>query len=143
MGNNNLPRFHLAFPVHDLEIAREFYSNILGCKIGRESKKWIDFNLYGHQIVAHLSPQDCMVVNTNSVEKDEIPCRHFGIILDWNSWESLQNKLNKKKYKFLIKPKIRFKSKPGEQGTFFINDPSGNTLEFKTFKHDSMVFKKI
>ena len=139
----SIPRFHLAFPVHDLDEARKFYSNTLGCLTGRESENWIDFNLYGHQIVAHLSPEDCSTSNTNPVDEDDIPCRHFGVILKWEDWESLKEKIKNLDYPFLIEPKIRFKSKPGEQGTFFITDPSGNVLEFKTFKHDSMVFEKF
>ena len=140
---NLIPRFHIAFPVHNLESAREFYVNILGCESGRESDSWIDFNLYGHQIVAHLSPDDCSPVSTNPVDKDDIPCRHFGVILEWGQWEVLQNRIKKLEHRFLVEPKIRFKSKKGEQGTFFINDPSGNALEFKSFKNDSMVFEKF
>ena len=140
---NSIPRFHIAFPVHNLESAREFYVNILGCDTGRESNSWIDFNLYGHQIVAHLSPDDCNPVKSNLVDEDDIPCRHFGVILEWSKWEALQDRIKKYEYLFLVKPKIRFKSKSGEQGTFFINDPSGNALEFKAFKNDSMVFKKF
>ena len=139
----SIPRFHLAFPVHDLDEARKFYSHTLDCVIGRESESWIDFNLYGHQIVAHLSPKDCNPSSTNNVDEDEIPCRHFGLILEWEDWESLKDKIKKLDYPFLVKPKIRFKSKPGEQGIFFINDPSGNALEFKTFKNGSMVFQKF
>ena len=139
----NIPRFHLAFPVHDLNEARTFYVDILGCNTGRESDTWIDFDLYGHQIVAHLSPGDCNPVATNPVDKDNIPCRHFGLILDWKDWETLKNRIKKLDLGFLVGPKIRFKSKPGEQGTFFINDPSGNAIEFKTFKKDSMVFEKF
>ncbi len=138
-----LPRFHLAFPVNDLKKARKFYSNTLGCNIGRESEDWIDFNLYGHQIVAHLAPKDCKPATINRVDQDDIPCRHFGVILEWKDWEFLKRKIMKLDYPFLVKPKIRFKSKVGEQGTFFIADPSGNALEFKTFKHDSMVFEKF
>jgi hypothetical protein len=140
---NSIPRFHLAFPVHNLESSREFYVNILGCDTGRESDNWIDFDLYGHQIVAHLSPDDCSPVSTNPVDEDDIPCRHFGVILEWGEWEVLQNRIKKLEHRFLVEPKIRFKSKPGEQGTFFINDPSGNALEFKSFKNDSMVFEKF
>jgi len=140
---NSMPRFHIAFPVHNLESAREFYVDILGCKKGRESNSWIDFNLYGHQIVAHLSPDDCSPVSTNPVDRDDIPCRHFGVILEWGEWEVLQNRIKKLEHRFLVEPKIRFKSKPGEQGTFFVNDPSGNALEFKSFKNDSMVFEKF
>ena len=138
----SIPRFHLAFPVHDLNEARTFYVDILGCNTGRESDKWIDFDLYGHQIVAHLSPDDCSPVSTNPVDKDNIPCRHFGLILAWKKWEQLKNRIKKLNHGFLVEPKTRFKSEPGEQGTFFINDPSGNALEFKTFKTDSMVFEK-
>ena len=140
---NLIPRFHIAFPVHNLESAREFYVDILGCEKGRESNSWIDFNLYGHQIVAHLSPDDCSPVSTNPVDRDDIPCRHFGVILEWGEWEVLQNRIKKLEHRFLVEPKIRFKSKPGEQGTFFINDQSGNALEFKSFKNDSMVFEKF
>ena len=139
----SIPRFHLAFPVNNLEKTRKFYSNTLGCNIGRESEGWIDFNLYGHQIVAHLSPEDCKPASINRVDQDDIPCWHFGIILQWEDWKSLKRKIMKLDYPFLVEPKIRFKSKPGEQGTFFITDPSGNALEFKTFKHDSMVFEKF
>ena len=136
-------RFHLAFPVHDLEKSRQFYVEILGCEEGRSSDSWIDFNLFGHQIVAHLSPDDCSSVNTNSVDTHNIPCRHFGVILEWGEWEKLIQNLRELNYGFLISPTIRFKSKPGEQGTFFISDPSGNVLEFKTFKKDTMVFEKF
>ena len=108
----NLPKFHLAFPVHDLDAARKFYSKILGCIIGRESESWIDFNLCGHQIVAHLSPGDCKPSRLNPVDNDDIPCRHFGLILKWKDWESLKEKFKKLDYHFLVKPKIRFKSKP-------------------------------
>ena len=136
-------RFHLAFPVNNLITTKDFYEKILNCKIGRESKNWVDFNLYGHQIVAHLAPQECSDVNSNKVDEDQIPCRHFGVILDWHEWEELYKKLDLLKINFLINPKIRFKNKYGEQGTFFIKDPSGNVLEFKTFKNDADVFKKF
>ncbi|MBI89853.1 MAG: glyoxalase [Candidatus Marinimicrobia bacterium] len=137
-----LPRFHLAFPVNDLFKAREFYSEVLGCGIGRHSDKWMDFNLYGHQIVAHLSPEDCAMIKSNEVDGDSIPSRHFGVILSWGKWEELINVLKKKQVEFLIQPRIRFKNKNGEQGTFFINDPSGNVLEFKSFKNDTMIFQE-
>ena len=140
---NSIPRFHLAFPVKDLESTRSFYVDLLECKTGRESKSWIDFDLYGHQIVAHLSPNDCHTLETNIVDHDNVPSRHFGVILGWEHWEQLHKKLKKLKFKFLIEPKIRFKSKVGEQGTFFISDPSNNALEFKSFKNDTQVFKKV
>ena len=136
-------RFHLAFPVKDLNTTKDFYKKILNCKIGRESESWVDFNLYGHQIVAHLAPEECIDVNSNKVDEDQIPCRHFGVILDWNEWKILSKKLDLLKINFLINPKVRFKNKSGEQGTFFLKDPSGNVLEFKTFKSDNDVFKKF
>ena len=138
----NIPRFHLAFPVHDLEKAKTFYTSTLGCPLGRESDNWIDFNLYGHQVVAHLSPKDCMNTKTNPVDGDSIPARHFGVILPWADWEELCKILISRNIEFLIKPRIRFKNLSGEQGTFFIQDPSGNALEFKSFKNDKDVFKK-
>ena len=140
---NTYKRFHLAFPVKNLKTTKDFYKKILNCKIGRESESWVDFNLYGHQIVAHLAPEDCSYVSSNKVDKDQIPCSHFGVILDWHEWEELYKKLDLLKINFLINPKIRFKNKSGEQGTFFIKDPSGNVLEFKTFKNDADVFKKF
>ena len=136
-------RFHLAFPVNDLDSAKDFYQNVLDCKIGRESNTWIDFNLYGHQIVAHLAPEECKKSSLNLVDRDHIPCRHFGVILDWKEWEELSNKLSMLDVNYLIEPRIRFKNKSGEQRTFFIKDPSGNVLEFKTFKNDADVFKKF
>ena len=138
----NVPRFHVAFPVHDLEKAREFYTMTFGCTLGRESKKWIDFNLYGHQIVAHLSPEDCTETKTNSVDNDEVPSRHFGVILPWSEWEELCRKIKNSGIKFLIEPRKRFKNNLGEQGTFFIKDPSGNVLEFKSFENENNIFKK-
>tara|TARA_B100001250_G_scaffold404463_1_gene420488 strand:- start:2317 stop:2736 length:420 start_codon:yes stop_codon:yes gene_type:complete len=137
-----IPRFHLAFPVHDLELARKFYLNVLGCTLGRESKMWIDFNLFGHQIVAHLSPDDCREGSTNLVDNDKVPSRHFGLILPWDKWEELCRNIKNDGIKFLIEPKIRFKNNSGEQGTFFIKDPSGNALEFKSFKNENDIFKK-
>ena len=136
-------RFHLAFPVKDLITTKDFYKKTLNCKIGRESESWIDFDLYGHQIVAHLAPEECSDVNSNKVDEDQIPSRHFGVILDWYEWKELSKKLDSLKINFLINPKVRFKNKSGEQGTFFIKDPSGNVLEFKTFKNDNDIFKKF
>ena len=135
-------RFHLAFPVKDLDQTKIFYLNILGCSLGRESLKWVDFNLFGHQIVAHLSPEDCGSINRNQVDGDKIPARHFGVILNWDVWENLIKSIKEKDIVFYIKPKIRFKNKKGEQGTFFVLDPSENVLEFKSFKNDSMVFER-
>ena len=135
-------RFHLAFPVHDLSLAKSFYKDILECEVGRESNNWIDFNLFGHQIVAHLSPGDCNLPMTKYVDGDNVPSRHFGLILHWAEWEKLYKNLQRNNIIFYIKPKIRFKDQNGEQGTFFLKDPSGNALEFKSSKDFKYIFKK-
>ncbi len=132
--------FHLAFPVKDLEATRDFYLNTLGCTKGREAPKWIDFNFYGHQISAHLRPEECQEISTNGVDGDAIPVRHFGIVLQWERWTALHEKLTQENYPFLLAPKIRFSGQAGEQGTFFIQDPSGNCLEFKTFRDFANLF---
>lgn len=133
------PRFHLAFPVHDLDAARQFYGEWLGCPEGRSNKHWIDFNLHGHQIVAHLSPEDAGV-STNQVDQKAIPVRHFGLILPWAEWEALRDRLTDLGADFIVEPYIRFKGDPGEQATMFVRDPSGNALEFKAFQDEDMVF---
>ncbi len=133
--------FHLAFPVKNLNKSKIWYSEILGCSIGRESDEWIDFNLYGHQIVAHLSNEN-YIENTNLVDNKNIPVRHFGVILEFKEWEELVEKLKKNGMKFLIKPQTRFKGKKGEQKTFFIKDPDGNALEFKAFDSILNIFEK-
>ena len=135
----NLPLFHLAFPVRDLEEARRFYTGLLGCPTGRESDRWIDFNFFGHQIVAHLAPPERDAA-TNPVDGEDVPVRHFGVILEWNQWQQLADKLKAAKVKFVIEPGIRFKGKVGEQATMFFKDPSGNALEFKAFSDNSKVF---
>lgn len=137
-----LPRFHLAFPVNNLDNAKKFYSSVLGCSIGRQSENWVDFNFYGHQIVAHLSPDGHSNDSTNNVDGNQVPSRHFGVILSYNHWERLSKSLIDKKVEFLIEPNIRFKNKNGEQGTFFIKDLSGNVLEFKYFQNDQMIFEE-
>ncbi|MEN0652967.1 MULTISPECIES: VOC family protein [Hyphobacterium] len=137
------PRFHLAFPVHDLEAARGFYGGILGCPEGREDPgHWIDFDLYGHQIVAHFAPEECGGAVTNDVDSKKIPVKHFGLILDWAEWEALAQRLKGANVPFLVDPYVRFAGKPGEQGTFFVIDPSGNALEFKSFREERMIFEK-
>ena len=138
----NLRPFHLAFPVLDLEEARDFYVNTLGCSIGRESDQWIDFNLYGHQIVAHLRPNEIKNESRNQVDGDEVPVRHFGVILENNEWQKLVDRLKTKGEDFLIEPRVRFEGKSGEQRTLFILDPSGNALEFKSFAHDGHIFRR-
>ena len=137
---NNL--FHLAFPVDDLDQAREFYGRVLECSEGRSSKEWIDFNLFGHQIVAHLAPDAAGVRSTNEVDADNVPVPHFGIVLSMDEWRLLADKLVGKGIKFIIEPKIRFAGEVGEQATMFFLDPSGNALEFKGFNDLSLVFAK-
>lgn len=135
------PRFHLAFPVDDLDAARHFYADILGCGIGRESAHWLDFDFHGHQIVAHLSVEDSPIKQSD-VDGDKVPVRHFGLILDWQDWHELADRLRSAKVQFLIEPKIRFAGQAGEQATLFVADPSGNALEFKSFRDDSQVFAR-
>jgi len=137
---NNL--FHLAFPVKDLEEARKFYGEILGCEEGRSSNEWIDFNLFGHQIVAHLAPETAGVQHRNEVDADHVPIPHFGIVLQMDDWKNLAEKLKAGGVEFVIEPKIRFQGQTGEQATMFLLDPSGNALEFKGFADFSQVFAK-
>ena len=134
--------FHLAFPVHDLDAARGFYGDILGCAEGRSSEHWVDFDLYGHQIVMHLAPGSAGVKSSNHVDADNVPVPHFGIILPMKEWQELAAKLAASGVKFVIEPKIRFAGEVGEQGTMFFLDPSGNALEFKGFADFSSVFAK-
>ena len=137
-----LPRFHLAFPVRDLEEARAFYGGLLGCPEGRSSPDWIDFDFYGHQIVAHLSPDEVGHRSTSEVDGEDVPVRHFGAILTLPQWEEMAAKLKAADTRFVLEPQIRFKGQPGEQATLFFLDPSGNALEFKAFADDAMVFAK-
>ena len=135
------PRFHLAFPVTDIEKTRVFYTTILGCAVGREAARWIDFDFQGHQISAHLV-DDAGDTDTNPVDGDKVPARHFGLILDWEDWQQLADRLQQIGTKFLIAPKIRFAGQTGEQATLFLRDPSGNALEFKSFRDASQVFAR-
>lgn len=134
--------FHLAFPVNDLAAAREFYAGVLGCEEGRSSDRWIDFNLYGHQIVTHLADEGAGVKATNHVDADHVPVPHFGIVLEMTAWKELAKKLEAKGVEFIIEPKIRFAGEVGEQATMFFLDPSGNALEFKGFNDLSQVFAR-
>ena len=137
---NNL--FHLAFPVKDLDEARAFYGGVLECEEGRTSDIWIDFNLFGHQIVAHLAPEEAGVRAANKVDADHVPVPHFGIVLPMDEWKRFAEKLKAKNIEFVIEPKIRFAGETGEQATMFFLDPSGNALEFKGFNDFSQVFAK-
>jgi uncharacterized protein len=136
------PRFHLAFPVHDLAEARAFYGDLLGCAEGRSSPDWIDFDFYGHQIVAHLAPDEVGHRQTSAVDGEQVPVRHFGVILTLEAWQDLADRLQAAGTQFIIAPQVRFKGQAGEQATLFFLDPSGNALEFKAFAHDDMVFAK-
>tara|TARA_B100001029_G_scaffold91687_1_gene75139 strand:- start:3626 stop:4039 length:414 start_codon:yes stop_codon:yes gene_type:complete len=131
--------FHLAFPVDSLEKTREFYTEILGCKEGRSSDRWIDFDMYGHQVVAHLTDK-LDDVQTNPVDGDDVPASHFGVILEMKQWNQLSEKLKDLGIKFIIEPHVRFKGEPGEQATMFFLDPCGNALEFKAFSDDKQIF---
>ena len=132
--------FHLAFPVHDLAAARTFYGGTLGCPEGRSSDSWIDFDLFGHQIVAHLDPQAKAVAVSNPVDGHDVPVPHFGVVLTMDAWRSLADRLKAAGTVFGIAPHIRFVGQPGEQATMFFYDPSGNALEFKAFADDAQLF---
>jgi len=134
--------FHLAFPVHDLAAALGFYGGVLGCPEGRSSNHWVDFNLAGHQIVAHLAPGRCETPPTNAVDGKAVPVRHFGLVLEWQEWHALKNRLKAGGQAFLIEPTIRFEGEVGEQAIFFLTDPSGNALEFKAFRDPGQLFAR-
>ena len=133
--------FHLAFPVHDLDQARRFYGGVLGCPEGRSSTEWIDFDLFGHQIVAHLAPPK-VPDHHNEVDGHDVPVPHFGVVLDWNEFHGFAQRLKDQGVRFVIEPYIRFAGQVGEQATMFFRDPSGNALEFKAFKDRGQLFAK-
>ena len=134
--------FHLAFPVKDLEATRDFYVNVLGCKTGRSAPSWIDFDMFGHQLSAHLAPNEPTYADTNVIDGKHVPARHWGVILTLEEWEELSTRLKGLGTKFIIAPHIRFKGQVGEQATMFLLDPSGNVLEFKAFKDEADIFSK-
>lgn len=131
--------FHLAFPVDDLAAADEFYAGILECRIGRRSEHWIDFDLFGHQVVAHLV-REREEVQRNEVDGDRVPAFHFGVVLGMEEWKSLADRLRECGVGFLVEPRVRFAGQPGEQATFFVKDPAGNALEFKAFADLGQLF---
>ena len=133
--------FHLAFPVHDLAAARAFYGGVLGCPEGRSSEAWIDFDLYGHQIVTHLA-KGSGDVTANPVDGHDVPVPHFGVVLTMNQWRALAERVEAAGIPFGIAPHLRFVGQPGEQATMFFRDPSGNALEFKAFADDAMLFAR-
>ena len=132
--------FHLAIPVSDLDTANDFYINVLGCSKGRSSTKWMDFNFYGHQLVCH-EVKKSVNKDLNDVDGNNIPVPHFGIILEWNQFQKLSADLQSKNINFIIEPTIRFNGKVGEQAIMFLHDPSGNAIEFKSFKNEEDIFK--
>src|SRR3954471_1706723 len=132
--------FHLAFPVDDLAAARRFYGGLLGCPEGRSSDHWVDFDLHGHQIVAHLDPAAKPAETSNAVDGHDVPVPHFGVVLAWDDWQALADRLKAAGVRFGIEPYIRFAGQPGEQATMFFRDPSGNALEFKAFRDIGQLF---
>jgi len=136
------PYFHLAFPVNDLAAARHFYGDVLGCKEGRSDPAWVDFDLFGHQIVAHLQPAAVGDRASSAVDGHGVPIPHFGLIMEMPQWEALAARLKAAGIAFVIEPYVRFAGLPGEQATMFVRDPSGNALEFKAFRDMSQIFAK-
>jgi extradiol dioxygenase family protein len=136
------PPFHLAFPVRDLAEARRFYGDLLGCPEGRSAADWVDFNFYGHQIVAHVAPDECRQMTASSVDEHQVPVRHFGAVLSMPQWTEVAGKLKAAGLKFEIEPYIRFKGEVGEQATMFFLDPSGNAIEIKGFTTLDSLFAK-
>ena len=136
----SLPPFHLAFPVDDLAAARRFYGALLGCPEGRSADHWVDFDLHGHQLVAHLAPEAVRRRATNPVDGEDVPVPHFGVVLPMDAWTALAERLQGAGVEFVIPPTVRFKGEPGEQATMFLLDPFGNALEFKAFADMSRLF---
>lgn len=137
-----MPPFHLAFPVTSLASARAFYGELLGCPEGRSSADWVDFDFHGHQIVAHLAPEEVRAAVAHDVDGDAVPVRHFGLVLPMDAWQVLADRLRSAGVRFVIEPHVRFVGQPGEQATMFLRDPCGNALEFKAFADPSRLFAK-
>ncbi len=132
--------FHLAIPVHDLAAARAFYGQLLGCAEGRSAPEWVDFDFFGHQLVAHLDPDKRARVHHNVVDGHDVPVPHFGVVLEWSAWQQLAERLRASGVSFVIEPGIRFAGQVGEQATMFLHDPSDNALEFKAFRDPARLF---
>ena len=132
--------FHLSFPIRDLASTRAFYGDVLACPVGRSTDAWIDFDFFGHQLSAHLDATLAETAAHCEMDGKRVPLRHFGVVLPWNRWEALAHRLRDAKCPFTVEPHVRFAGEPGEQGTFFVSDPSGNALEFKTYRHPANVF---
>ena len=138
---NNLSPFHLAIPVQEITTTRDFYRDVLGCKEGRSTDHWVDFDFFGHQLVIHLNQSKKNIDTENIVDGKNVPVPHFGIVLDWQMFTQIEKRI-KNKVEFIIKPYVRFKGERGEQKTMFFKDPSGNALEFKSFKNINQLFEK-
>ena len=138
---NNLWPFHLAIPDQEITTTRDFYRDVLGCKEGRSSDHWVDFDFFGHQLVIHLNQSKKNIDSENIVDGKDVPVPHFGIVLDWQMFTQIEKRI-KNKVEFIIKPYVRFKGERGEQKTMFFKDPSGNALEFKSFKNINQLFEK-
>jgi extradiol dioxygenase family protein len=138
----SLPPFHHAFPVDDLAAARRFYGELLGCPEGRSADHWVDFDLHGHQIVAHLAPEQARGRSTNPVDGEDVPVPHFGLVLSMEEWKRLAERLKVADVDFVIEPTVRFEGQPGEQATMFLLDPAGNALEFKAMADPAKLFAK-
>lgn len=140
MTETTIRPFHLAFPVDDLTAARDFYKGLLGCGEGRSSEEWIDFNFHGHQIVAHLAPEEIGAAKTSNVDGHGVPCRHFGLVMAMDEWQETADRLTAAGIDFIIEPYVRFKGETGEQATMFFTDPAGNAIELKAFKNLDQLF---
>lgn len=141
-GASLMGPFHLAIPVHDLIAAREFYGGLFACREGRSSDEWVDFDFFGHQLVVHLDPRQRAAPHHNIVDGKHVPVPHFGVVMSWDDWRELAARLTTAGARFVIEPGIRFAGEVGEQATFFLFDPSGNALEFKSFRDPAMLFAK-
>ncbi|MFC4219330.1 VOC family protein [Flagellimonas marina] len=139
---SNITPFHVAIPVHNLDECRVFYRDVLECKEGRSSDHWVDFNFFGHQLVIHYKPKSEEDLHTNPVDGKNVPVPHYGVVLEWDTFQSFSKKMEEKGIDFVIAPYIRFKGEPGEQATMFFLDPAGNALEFKAFKDMGQLFAK-
>jgi len=137
---NKLAPFHLAIPVDNIPVCRKFYSEVLGCEEGRSSDHWVDFNLFGHQLVIHYKEKSNEEIHINSVDGKNVPVPHFGVVLEWDTFHKFSTELIKKGVEFVIEPYMRFEGLPGEQATMFFMDPAGNALEFKSFKDFNQIF---
>lgn len=138
----NITPFHVAIPVHNLDECRVFYRDVLECEEGRSSDHWVDFNFFGHQLVIHYKPKSEEDLHTNPVDGKNVPVPHYGVVLEWDTFQSFSKKMEEKGIDFVIAPYIRFKGEPGEQATMFFLDPAGNALEFKAFKDMGQLFAK-